>query len=177
MASDYSVTGSSIQSKLDFVRATHGGAAVRALASDLGLADFDTTGWCPFTVYDRLLREIAERFYEGNLERLYDVGTFSAEHALTTTFRAMADTGDVVGLIRRFGQVHERSYNQGKAVVLPDPELPRISVHLAGAPAYSEADLWVAAGFYAGAVQLMGHPAARCRFELVDDGGHLQLSW
>lgn len=177
MTSPYSVTGSSIQSKLDFVRALHGAGAARALVADLELPELEPAGWYPFEVYDNLLRQIAARFYGGDLEQLYDVGTFSAEHALTSTFRAVADTGDVVGLIQRFGAVHQRSYSEGFAAVLPDSEERRIAVHLADAPTYSEADLWVAAGFYAGAVQLMGFSDACCRFTLAADGGHLVLTW
>lgn len=177
MASEYSVTGRSIVSKLDFVRVAHGRTVARSLTADLELPELDPDLWYPFDLYDRLLRAIAERCYSGELARLYDVGAFSAEHALTTTFKKVADSGDMVGMLERFGVVHQQSYNAGRAAVLADPEGRRITVHLAGAPTYSEADLWVAAGFYAGAAQLLGCHTAECRFCLTEDGGHLELKW
>ena len=61
-------------------------------------------------------------------------------------------------------------------VVLGDDGHSAEVIH-SGAPAYSEADLFVASGFYRGAGRALGLDSVRSEFDLNADGARFRLDW
>ncbi len=181
MESDYKVKGSSIRSKFDFVRERYGAAAERELRESFGrrpgLLPVLDSAWYPFSVYDELNRAIADRFYGGDLAKLEEVGAYSAGKVLTTVYKAFASGKDYAGFLQRAAILHERFYNRGRMIVAIGADRRSAEVHLAEAPTYSEADLYVAAGFYAGAGKLLGLEGVEYELRLEDDGAHFDLKW
>ncbi len=59
--------------------------------------------------------------------------------------------------------------------VAPDRQSARI--HLSGAPRYSDADLFVAGGFYTGAGRLLGLDAIDYSLSRTEDGATFHLEW
>ncbi len=124
-----------------------------------------------------LNRAIADRFYGGELAKLEEVGAYSAGKVLTSVYKAFAAGRDYAGFLRRAAILHERFYNLGKMIVTLGEDGRSAVVHLAEAPAYSEADLYVAAGFYAGAGRLLGLEGFEYELRLEEDGAHFDLRW
>ncbi len=178
---EFRVKGSSISSKFDFVRQTFGPAAERELRESLGgEADYGTildSSLYSFDLYDRILRSMAERFYDGDLSRLEEVGAYSAEKSLTTIYKAFAAGKDFLGFLSRIGLLHERFYSQGKMDVEVASDRRSARIHLSEAPVYSDADLFVAGGFYCGAGKLLGLDAIRYRLERSEKDAVFHLSW
>ena len=177
----FSVKGSSISSKFDFLRETFGSAAELELRESLrGEADLGTildSSQYPFDLYDRILVAIAERFYDGDLSRLEEVGAYSAQKSLTTIYRAFTQGKDFFGFLSRIGLLHERFYSAGKMEVEVAPDRQSARIHLSGAPRYSDADLFVAGGFYTGPGKLLGHEGIKYVLARTDDGATFQLKW
>ena len=181
MSDEYRVKGSSIRSKLDFVRERFGGAAERLLREEFetraGNVSFLDSAWYPFAVYDELNRSIADRYFGGDLARLREVGSFSAARVLTTVYKAFVSGRDFAGFLSRAAILHERFYSHGRMVATIAEDGSGATIHLTDAPTYSEADLQIAAGFYAGAAELVGLGDFVCRLEVREDGAHFDLRW
>ncbi len=181
MADDYLVKGSSIRSKFEFVRERFGRAAERELREEFepqaGAMPFLDSSMYPFEIYDEINRAIAARFYDGDLERLREVGEFSARKVLTGVYRAFAAGRDFPRFLERAAVLHERFYRPGRMLVELGDDEASARVRLTDAPVYSEADLHIAAGFYLGAARLLGLENAFCDFHLKPDGAHFDLSW
>lgn len=177
----FSVKGSSISSKFAFVRETFGAAAERELreslrdAADLGTI-LDSSQY-PFDLYDRILVALAERFYDGDLSRLEEVGAYSAQKSLTTIYRAFTQGKDFLGFLSRIGLLHERFYSEGKMEVEVAADRKGARIRLSGAPRYSDADLFVAGGFYLGAGRLLGLEAISYDLARTDQGATFRLEW
>ena len=176
--SSYGVKGSSIQSKLQYVREAFGEKAEERLRSshpDLGRAVLKGS-WYPFELYDQLLQTIATNHFGGFLQRLEAVGEHSAEVALSTTYKAFAVAKDLPGLVRRLSTLHGMYYDKG-SMRLGDFGDSHLTVVLSGAPVYSKADLHVASGFYVGAAKVIGMKGVRSTINLGDDGAEIKLRW
>ena len=181
MGDEYRVKGSSINSKFEFVRERLGGAAEGRLIDRL--RDFENhfpildSAWYPFTIYDQINRAIAELFFDGDLERLKEVGMFSAESVLNSVYKSFAQGKDYVGFLRRAAILHGRFYDAGKMeVILGDDGRSAEVVHT-DAPVYSEADLHVASGFYIGAGRSLGLDDVRSEFRMTPTGVRFRLRW
>ena len=131
----------------------------------------------PFELYDSINRAIADRHYDGDVSRLEEVGSFSAEQVLTSIYRAFAEGKDFLGFLSRIQLLHQRFYTHGTMAVDIGDEGKSTRITLAGAPTYSDADLQVAAGFYLGVGKLLGLENIRLHFERRDDGAVFDLSW
>ena len=177
----FSVKGSSISSKFDFIRDTFGPAAERelreSLQSETDLGTILDSGQYPFDLYDRILEATAERFYDGDLSRLEEVGAYSAQKSLTTIYRAFTQGKDFLGFLSRIGLLHERFYSEGKMEVEVAPDRRGARIHLSGAPRYSDADLFVAGGFYIGAGKLLGLEEIGYSLARTDQGATFHLKW
>ena len=179
-AEEYWVKGSSIKSKLEFVRDRFGGPAEAALKNRFasqGLFLILESEWYPFHLYNDLCIALAENHFGGNLERLLEVGAYSAERTLRSTYEAYLEGGDFIRFLSRISALHGRFYNQGEMNVEVGPEGKSCEIHLRGAPEYSEADTQVAVGFYVGAAQTCGLAGVRHRIERSDDGVDFFLAW
>ncbi len=181
VASPYNVKGSSINSKFDFVRERLGEAAHNQLrerlTGDESLFPILDSAWYPFELYDRVNRTIAELFFGGALRRLEEVGMFSAERVLKTVYKSFAQGQDFVGFLKRAAILHQRFYDAGQMeVVLGDDGCSAEVIH-SGAPAYAEADLYIASGFYRGAGRALGLDDVRSEFRFTATGARFQLDW
>jgi hypothetical protein len=177
---EYRVKGSTIESKLAFVRERFGSGDEQALRGELrqqGLTLILDSAWYPFAVYDRLLVTIAERFYGGDLEKLVAVGQYSAERALTTTYAAYTRSGDFRRFLQRIATLHEKFYSTGGMQVTVGDNESWCEIRLSGAPVYTAADLYVAQGFYLGAARLLGLQAPKIDHTMQEDGAHFRLRW
>lgn len=178
--SEQQVKGSTIRSKLVFVRERFGDGAERELKMLLEAAGYKQIlegAWYPFAVYDQVLRHIAERHFAGDLRRLSEVGIFSAQTALTTTYDVFAGRRDFTQFLQRLSTLHGRFYSVGEIVVELSNAPDACKIRMRGAAPYSEADLHNATGFYVGAAQLMGLEHARCRFEPAGEEIFFHIAW
>lgn len=181
MSSDYSVKGSSISSKFDFLRDRFGAAAEKAFKDDFvnepGLFPVLDSQWYPFALYDRINRAIAYQYFSGDIRQLEQVGKFSAERVLSTTYSMYADGKDFVGFLKRAAVLHQRFYSQGKMEVSIGEDGKSAMILHSGADIYSDADLHVAAGFYIGAGEKTGASRLRCKMVQIPAGAQFRLSW
>jgi len=177
---EHKVKGSSIVSKLAFVRERFGEEAEAALTKEMnaaGSALVLESSWYPFELYDRVLRHIAQHHFGGDLARLREVGVFSARHSLRGTYGVFGDIGEYERLLARLPALHGRFYNAGAMRSQVDPGEGHAVIELYDAPHYSEADLQVAAGFYQGAGEEMGCQDVTVDFEPVGDVIRFEIRW
>ena len=176
----YQVKGSSIRSKLDYTETVLGADAASALESWLrerGLWPVLEATWYPFEDYDAVLQFMVERFFDGDAKRLYDVGRFSGRRALTTTYDVFRRQ-EFRDFHAKLPILHSRHYSHGQVIApLLQDDADRCPIRLVGAPTYPDTDLYVSAGFYASAAQLMGCDDVRCAFERIGDEARLLLTW
>ncbi len=181
MSDDYRVKGSSIRSKFEFVNERFGEAAVRRLKERFrdrdGLLPVLDSAMYPFAIYDEVNRAIAEEFYDGDLARLAEVGAYSARKVLTGVYRAFAAGKDFPGFLKRAAVLHERFYSHGEMLVDLDAGGRACQITLRGAPTYSEADLYIAGGFYAGAAELLGTESLDWNLAWDSSGARFDLRW
>ncbi|TNF75319.1 MAG: hypothetical protein EP299_06320 [Acidobacteria bacterium] len=178
---EYLVRGSSISSKFEFVRDRFGTEAELRLKEDFEnrerLFPILDSSWYPFELYDEINRAIADKFFDGKLAGLVEVGSYSAEKVLTSVYKAFAEGKDFVGFLLRAALLHERFYSQSQMDVTLGEDGVSAEILLRDAPTYSEADLHMAAGFYAGAAKLLGVTGFHHEYTLTKDGAHFQLRW
>ncbi len=181
MTESFCVKGSSIRSKFDYVREAFGPSAEIELkemfSGDDDIGSVLDSGLYPFNLYDRVLRALAERFLDGDVTRLREVGAHSAEQSLTTIYRAFAEGKDFFGFLSRIQLLHQRFYSHGTMEVRVADDRRSAKILLAGAPTYSDADLEVAAGFYLGAGKLLGLQNMKVDFDHAEHGAEFRLSW
>ncbi|MCP4896052.1 MAG: hypothetical protein GY906_03675 [bacterium] len=177
----YKVKGSSIRSKFKFVHDRFGADAENELREEFAgrrdLFPLLDSSWYPFSLYNEIICKIAERFYNGKLEALKEVGAFSAEEALTTVYRAYVASKNYVSFLRRIERLHQTLYSAGSMTVTVGRDGTSTLIEQHGAPVYSEADLHVAAGFYVGAGQLLGHHDISCHLDKGKAGANFELRW
>ncbi|MEM9555811.1 MAG: hypothetical protein AAGC60_16270 [Acidobacteriota bacterium] len=173
------VKGGSIRSKLDFVRAEFGDDAAALLEKELderGIHSILEATWYDYELFDWVLREIARLHYGGSLERLREVGRFSARQALTTTYDFFVARADLDGFLTHLSKLHGRFYSRG-ALSLVEREATSLRLLLHGAGFYREPDLQVAAGFFEGAAAMLGCRDPHCSFVLGGDRVELLMRW
>jgi len=180
MSDDYRVKGSSIRSKFDFVRDRFGEAAERELKEQFrerGILPVLDSMMYPFEDYDAVNRAIAEKFFDGEASRLSEVGAYSAQKVLTGVYRAFAAGKDYPGFLRRAAVLHERFYSHGGMDVDLAEDGKSCQITLRGAPTYSESDLYIAGGFYAGAADLLAIESLDWELSWDSSGARFQLRW
>ena len=177
---DFRVKGSTIRSKLDFAAERLGPRAVHSLTlflSELVPAQILEADWYPFASYDHLLHRMAAEYFEGDLERLQEIGDFSAHRALSTTYSAYAVRRDFFHFLERISALHERFYSLGRLRLVERSDDGCV-LQLEEVPVVSLADVQVARGFYRGAAQLLGRSQVVCEFEKVEGPGVCyRLAW
>ncbi|MEO1082670.1 MAG: hypothetical protein AAFY88_00350 [Acidobacteriota bacterium] len=181
MSRPYQVKGSSISSKLAYLHETRGEAAegeARVFLKERGITTVLEATWYDYDIYDRLLVWIARRHFGGDVSKLTEVGQYSAQKALTTTYEAFRRSGDFGRFLEKLPILHKRYYSHGQLVAsLVLPGASGCEVLLDGAPTYSDSDLYVACGFYSGAAELMGHRDVTCHFLREGKRVRLKLQW
>lgn len=112
--------GQLLQSRLEYVRARHGGAAVervlRALpeAERARLQGLTRDGWYPFRSLVRLDRAIVDTVGGGDERVFYDLGRASARHR-TEWLGTHASLVSVHGFLSRMAEEHRRFHTFGRA--------------------------------------------------------------
>lgn len=163
MAEDFQIKGSSLRTKLDFVAARFDAAAVESLrlffARELGNRPILDADWYPFELYDRLLHHVAETLFRGELPRLREVGQFSAEQALESTYQTYARGRSFEDFLQRLPLFHQRLYTVSRLEVQA-LESKSCTIDVIDMPVVSMADVHVSCGFLVGAARLLGHGTA-----------------
>ena len=180
MTESYEVKGSSILSKLEYLRKVHGTEAAEKVEAPLkkkGLMPFLTSSWYPYSIYVGVNEVIANELFGGNLAGLQEVGAYSAEKSLLGTYKMLAQNNDYFGLLGELAILHGRFYNIGTLKVEVAEDRSSCRIMLSGAPAYAEADIQVAAGFYIKAAELTDRPDARIAIERQPDAVAFDVSW
>ncbi len=179
MSEPYRVKGNTLLSKLDYAAERQGAAAKRQLEAYLesaGAPQVLDADWYPFALYDGVLRRLAADHFDGNLSRLREVGVYSAEKALGTTYVAYAAQRDFPFFLQRISSLHRRFYSAGRLAVTATGD-GFCELELTEAPEISYPDVYLAAGFYIGAARWMGLEQARCRFQVGDTRVDYRLDW
>jgi len=156
---EYMVKGSSIKSKFDFVKAVFKEEKFAKLKNELPAYNNITlldTSWYPFQMYEDVNKKIADICYGGEISKLQEVGSFSAEQVLTSVYKSYMSGGDFLKFLKRISSLHERFYSAGKMEVIVDQNEKACKIVLSGAPFYTEADNNIALGFYVGSANLCG---------------------
>lgn len=172
MESAFQVKGSSIRTKIAFARTNFGEQAEQALVEALthaGVAHVLEGAWYDFDTYEAVLMRLAEVGYDGAIERLREVGAFSAEHALSTTYQAFARHQDLERFVALIPQLHKSLYSHG-LLEIEGPQDGELRFTLREMPKRSRPDHYVSEGFFLGAVRLLGWPDAESRQSPRDDG-------
>jgi len=175
---DYQIKGSSIQSKLDYVREVLGKEQeeeVRDMLRQRGIVLLLQSSWYPAEVYEDLNLFLAEEFFGGNIERLLEVGEFSARRALKSTYKAYLEGGDFARFLQRISSFHERFFSEGTMEVRPG--VGSCEILLSGARRYPQPDVQIARGFYSGAARCFGLENVSCSAAPNADGMRFLLTW
>ncbi len=180
MPDDFVIKGSTIRTKLAFLRDQFGADAETKLAQTLeqrGYPRILEASWYPFEIYEIALQHIADEHYPGQPDGLIEVGTFSAQQALSTTYEAFARKRDFAGFLTLLPQLRLRLYSGGSLEIEQHPERHSCTIGLRDMPRYADVDLFISQGFFAGAARMLGHPDAVCQTQRVDRGVDFVLSW
>ncbi len=179
MQRQLNVKGSTLRSKLEFTEERFGSTARQQIEEYLREQGFPTildANWYPFDLFDGVLQKMADDFFDGDLTKLEEVGAYSAEQALSTTYEPYAARRDFQQFLQRISSLHDRFYDTGQLEITARGD-EFCEIELQGLPQVSQADVHVAAGFYVGAARFMGLESARCRFSIGPDRVHFRLDW
>lgn len=179
MQEEFLIKGSSLRTKLNFASRRLGPEAraslERHLIEALGNRPILDADWYPFATYEGLLQHLLDRFLAGDVERLQEVGQFSADAALSSVYETYA-RGGFAAFVDRLPMFHQRLYTvsrlvvrvkEANACVLDTVNMPRISM----------ADVHVSCGFFVGAARLLGHPKARGSALAKDTYVRYRIEW
>jgi hypothetical protein len=178
MVEQYQVKGSSIRTKFDFVRETHGTGVAASFERQFDQNHFPVldSNWYPFSFNRAVNTALVEQFLGGDVSRLREVGSFSANRVLTSVYKLFASGKDFVDFLKRAEMLHATCYNKGgmKVVVADDRHSCTISLT---APSFADEDLHIASGFYIGAAELLGASNVTCESSLDNGTATLAMSW
>ena len=176
----YQVKGSTVRSKLDFVHEQFGAearAALEARFSGRGLLPILVSGWYDYDLYVEVIEAIATIHFGSDLSRLAAVGAYSAEQSLRTVYAAFVRSTGFVEFLRGISRLHHMFYNVGRLDVEVAADRHSCTITHREKPRLSEADLWVASGFYKKAGELHGLDSVACEFEIADTDARFTLRW
>jgi hypothetical protein len=177
----YGVKGSTVRTKFEYVRQRFGEEDERLFREHFKdrseLQPLLDVSWISFRLYDELNCYIAEKFFGGDMSRLQEVGTYSAERALQTTYRAFARGKDFLQFLDQMREYVRAFYNVGDLLVEVGDNQKSAIVKFRKAPEYTLAELHMSAGFFVGAGRLMGLSDITCRSSLSRQGIDLDLRW
>ncbi len=177
---EYMVKGSSINSKIEFVKETFSlGDAEKLMQYFNGVISYPVleSSWYDYQIYVDILNKIAEMFYGSDIEKLKQVGIFSAGKVLNTVYKAYVKGGDFVKFLSRISMLHSRFYNMGKMEVKYTDGEKKCIIILKDAPIYSQEDNYIAAGFYMGSAIECGIDTVSCDIETKNNSVEFTLHW
>jgi hypothetical protein len=177
----YSIKGSAIRMKFEFVRTRFGAAAEAAMRAHFKgrrelepLLDVD---WVPFSLYEEIHQHIAATHYGGDLTRLQEVGAYAAERGLATTYKAWVRGKQLIEFLEQFSNYYPTFYNKGELQVKVGFDHHSATLTFRNAPIYTEAELNIAIGYFLGACQVMGLQPTTHHTSQSSYGMEIQLSW
>lgn len=177
---EFRIKGSSIATKLSFIAERYGSeheASLREWLDDRGYRRILDASWYPFTLFEGLLFVIVERHYDGQVERIQEVGVDSAQRTLTSTYGAFIRGKAFGQFLALMPQLHPRIYSHGTVTPHVDEAACQARIALRDLPKYSDPDLFVSQGFFLGAAKLLGLPEARGSFARVEGGIDFSVRW
>jgi len=175
---DYKVKGSSIRSKLDYAQ-----AKLPEREYERFIAQFDRqyipvfdSFWYPSEFNEAVNAALINQLFHGNISRLKEVGEFSADKVLRTVYKVFAASKDFVSFLKRAEILHKSCYNQGGMTVELAPDNRACSITLS-APNFSDADMYIAAGFYRAAGRILGATNITCDCYREIETAYFKLRW
>lgn len=178
---EYKVKGSSINSKFDYIEDNYSAEDLEEFKKIIGdIIDFPVldSQWYDFDVYEKINRTIARVFFDNNMEKLLDVGKYSAGEVLTGVYKAYVRNQDFIAFLKRISMLHSRFYNKGEMDVDFSRENNSCTIVLHSAPEYPRSDNYIAAGFYVGAAETCGMKnVSYSIIEEEEDRVRFELSW
>ncbi len=180
-AADYSIKGSSIRMKFEFVRHRFGLEAEEKMREHFrGRKELEPlldVTWVPFKVYEEINQYIARTHYRGDLKALQEVGAYSANRGLQSIYRAWVRGKEFIDFLRRMTEYYETFYSAGNLDVSVGEDLASATLTFRNAPAYSEAELNIATGYFVGSAEVMGMRNVKHASTLLPDGMEIKLTW
>ncbi|PRQ04473.1 hypothetical protein ENSA5_07040 [Enhygromyxa salina] len=172
------VTGHVIRSRYMYVRKRGDDAYQRVLA-ELGpearaLMESGPleTNWYPYEVYVELSTTIDRVLGNGDLQLVFEMGSFSCEHNLTGIYRVFFRFGNLNFLINRAAKAWHSQYDFGVMTVARDPDnKSRVTLELSEVPRPSRVLFLAVKGWVVKAAELSGSELVRAEDEFSEDPG------
>jgi hypothetical protein len=181
MSDVYSVKGSTIRMKFEFVRDRFGPeaeAAMRArFRNRMELEALLDTSWVPFTLYEEINQYIARAHYGGDLTRLREVGAYSADRGLQSIYKIWVSGKAFLDFLRQMTEYNRTLYNAGDLDVSVGEDQTSATLSFRNAPQYSQAELHTSTGFFVGSAKVMGLADVTHEAKLVPKGMEITLRW
>ncbi len=177
---DYKVKGSSINSKIYFIKERFSESNAENLINHFkDIISFPVleSSWYDYKLYVDILKKIVEMFYNSDVEKLKQVGVFSAKTVLSGVYKSFVHDKNFIKFLQKISRLHSRFYNQGEMSVNVLDNEQKCEITLKGAPTYSKEDNYIAAGFYIGSAIECGLSNVRC--DIKPGNGFVQfiLEW
>ncbi len=179
MSDPYSVKGSSIRMRFEFVGSRFGPEAEatmrRRFRNHRELEALLDVNWIPFPLGDDVSQYIARVYFGGDLTRLREVGQFSAERGLQTIYKVWVRGKTFVEFLQQMPENYKTLYNAGDLTVAVGEDQTSVILSFRNAPQYSQAELHTMTGFFIGAAKVMGLPSVTHHAALVPRGMDITL--
>jgi hypothetical protein len=181
MRAVYSVKGSAIRMKFEFVRDRFGAKAETAIRAHFRnrqeLEPLLDVSWVPFTLYEEINQYIARVHYGGNVASLQEVGAYSADRGLQSIYKSWVRGKAFIDFLRQMTEYYKTFYSAGDLVVSVGEDGQSATLSFRNAPQYSQAELHIATGFFVGSAKVMGLPDVTHEATLRPSGMELKLRW
>ena len=181
MGAVYSIKGSAIRMKFEFVGNRFGPDAEAAMRAHFRnrkeLEALLDVSWVPFELYEEINQYIARTHYRGDLRSLQEVGAYSADRGLQSIYRAWVRGKAFLDFLQQMTDYYRTLYSAGDLVVSVGDDQRSATLSFRNAPQYSHAELNIATGFFVGSAKVMGLPGVTSEAALLPRGMDLKLRW
>lgn len=181
MTSVYSVKGSAIRMKYEFVRNRFGpDAETRMRAHFRDRPELEAlldVSWVPFSLYEEMNQYIASTHYGGDITRLQEVGEYSADRSLQSIYKSWVRGKAFREFLRQMTEYYKTFYSAGELVVTVGDDLESATLTFRNAPQYSPAELNIAVGFFIGSARVMGLENVTHQASLLPRGMEIKIRW
>ncbi len=116
-------------------------------------------------------------FYDSDIQKLKQVGVFSAKTVLNGVYKSFVQGKDFTRFLKKISRLHSRFYSKGEMLVEISDNENKCEIILKGAPIYSEEDNYIAAGFYTGSAMACGLSEIICNIEPGNGFVRFILEW
>lgn len=130
------------------------------------------TVWYPFELYLDLSVTIDRVLGRGDLQLIYEMGSFSCEHNLTGIYRVFFRFGNLNFLLDRAAKAWHSQYDFGNMTVIRDPQnKQRVTVQLTDVPRPHRAIYLAVWGWAVKAAELSGSEILNFQEEFSEEPG------